>query len=383
MMNLNKRFYKTISGELADRTPVVPKIWVDLAANLTNTPIMNVIRNPETALKVIVDAGLICNVDAVRQFHFPERQIITENDEVFEVNNKGKKLGVIDMKGGLITHLFDDNDYKLDNPYTMAHHHYWTTKTPVIKTLADVEKIVIPSKQYLKDIGLVARQQKIVDYTDNKLELIGDCSSATLAFYVCIRGMDQAMFDLIENEKLVHAVMEKGAAIAIEKGKMNIDMGLLTLRLNDSIANMSVISPTHFRTFIKPHIKTVCDELHHYNKDVKIYCHICGNVFPIISDLIETGLDCIAPLDPLGGATCEQIRKEAGDEMILMGGVNTMSFIQNTPEMIKQEAIECINGAGANGNFILGSGCVVPRKSTKESLLALVNASEKYKLKKE
>ncbi|MCK5811317.1 MAG: hypothetical protein KAG94_00320 [Clostridiales bacterium] len=376
-MNSNKRFYKTMSGKLVDRTPVVPKIWVDLAANLTSTPIVNVISDPATALKVIVDAGLICKVDAVRQFHFPNREITTEDEEVYEVNKAGKKLGVIDMKGGLITHLYDDNDYKLDNPYIMAHHHYWVTKKPVVKSIEDVKKIVIPSKQYLKDIGLVSRQQKIIEYTNNRLELIGDCSSATLAFYVCLRGMDQAMFDLIENEKLVHAVMEKGTAIAIEKGKMNIDMGIMVLRLNDSIANMSVISPTHFRKFIKPHIKTVCDELHHYNKNVKIYCHICGNVLPIMEDLIDTGLDCIAPLDPLGGgATCKQYRKRAGDEIVLMGGVNTMSFIQRTPDEIEKEATECIESAGSNGNFILGSGCVVPRMATKESLLALVKASK-------
>ena len=35
-----------------------------------------------------------------------------------------------------------------------------------------------------------------------------------------------------------------------------------------------------------------------------IYCHICGNVLPVVELLVDAGLDCIAPLDRLwaGGA---------------------------------------------------------------------------------
>ena len=186
------------------------------------------------------------------------------------------------------------------------------------------------------------------------------------------------MFDLMENPKLVHAVMEKGEAIAIEWGKLNIDLGMNILRLNDSVANMMVISPSHWREFIKPHMKAVCDELHSYSKDVKIYCHICGNVLPVIEDIAETGIDCIGPLDPMGGFTAEQARKRVGNGISLMGGVNTMSFVNSTKEELMREACEVMCGTGENGGFILGSGCVVPRSAEKVNLLALVSAAKEY-----
>jgi hypothetical protein len=69
-----------------DRVPVVPKIWVDLAANLTGTDLVDVVRDPMTALQVIADAGELCDVDAVRQFHFPQRAIIQKNGSVFETD---------------------------------------------------------------------------------------------------------------------------------------------------------------------------------------------------------------------------------------------------------------------------------------------------------
>ena len=110
---------------------------------------------------------------------------------------------------------------------------------------------------------------------------------------------------------------------------------------------------------------------------MRIYCHICGNVMPIIDDLIETGLDCIGPLDPLGNFTCADARHAAGDRIALMGGINTLSFIDSTPQQLIEQARICIEGAGRRG-YILGSGCVIPRSAPKENLLALHTAAVRY-----
>lgn len=377
-MNPNERVYAAISGKVPDRVPVAPKIWVDLAANITGTSLHDVITSPDVALEVIAKAGIELGLDAVRQFHFPKKNIEIKDDEVLEVDKTGKAIGKIDMNGGLGTHLFDVGDYNVEDPYTMAYHHFWSSEEPIIKNIDDAKKIAVPDKKFLNEIGWGKRQKKIMEYANDRICLIGDCSSATLAFYVCLRGMDNAMFDLIEKPHMIHATMEKGVAIAVEKGKFNIDLGINILRLNDSVANMMVISPNHWREFIKPHMKEVCDELHSYSKDVKIYCHICGNVLPIIDDLVETGLDCIGPLDPMGGFTSKQVRERVGDSIALMGGVNTMSFVDSSEEEIRKEAQIVMTEAGMNGGFVLGSGCVVPRSAKRENLTALVDATNKF-----
>lgn len=374
-----ERIYKTISGDTPDRVPSMPKIWVDLAANLAKTDLRKVIEDPLTALRVIVDAALMVEADGARQFHFPKRKIIAKNNQVFEIDKKGNYLGDIDMMGGLMTRLNNASDFKLENPNQMAFHHYWICdKEPIIKKLSDVKRITIPNKSFYEEIGCGKRQRKMIKWAGDRICLIGDCDSATLAFYVNLRGYNNAMIDLIEQPKLIHATMDKGVAIAVEKGKFNIDLGLKILRLNDSVANMSVISPAHWREFILPHIKDVCDELHHYDPKVKIYCHICGNILPIVESLIETGLDCIGPLDPLGGFTPGQVREIVGERVSLMGGVNTLSFINNTPKQIIEEAKRCMFEAGKKGGYILSSGCVIPRGASKENLSALRIATEKY-----
>jgi uroporphyrinogen-III decarboxylase len=160
-----------------------------------------------------------------------------------------------------------------------------------------------------------------------------------------------------------------------------IDKGIRILRLGDSAANMTVISPSMWREFIKPQFTRICKEVHDYCGEAKIYCHICGNVLPIIPDLVETNIDCIAPLDPLGNFTISEVRKIVGPHFMLMGGVNTLSFINKTEDEIIKEAEQCIrDGFTNNGHFAVGSGCVVPRSAKAEVIRGLARASKNMKV---
>lgn len=373
-----ERLYRAISGDIPDRVPAVPKIFVDSAANLTGTNLIQVIEDPLTALRVILDAGLAAGVDAVRQFHFPPRRTETAVGQVFEVDRSGRRIGEIDMQGGLTTRLYDSHELHLEDPAQMAYLQFWTSREPYVKDLGDVRRMSVPEKRVYEELGCGDRQRCILEAAAGRAAVIGDCISATLCFCLYLRGYENCLLDLVEQPQLVHAMMEKGVAYATERGKFNIDLGLKVLRLNDSVGNMSVISPRHWRKFIFPHMRDVCTELHRYDPEVRIYCHICGNILPIVEDLIATGLDCIGPLDPLGGFTCAQVRDIAGERVALMGGVNTLSFLAEDPAELVREARGCIEGAGKTGAYVLGSGCMIPPQSRMENLRALVQTASQY-----
>ena len=377
-MDAWQRVYEAVDNRVPDRVPVVPKIWVDLGAALTGTSLVDVVRDPMIALRVIADAGRLCTVDGVRLFHFPPRNVHEQDGRVWEVDGDGKPLGDIDMKGGLHTHLSDPTHFDVTNNDFMAYHHYWTAASPFLNDEAEAKSIAVPAKDYYEELGWGERLAVFQAELGKETAILGDCSSGTMAFLVTMRGMNTAMMDLIEEPDLVHRIMEKGVAVAVEKAKFNIDRGVLVLRLNDSVGNMSVMSPAHWREFVFPHMRDFCSEVHRYSDAARIYCHICGNVLPIAEDLVETGLDCIGPLDPLGGFSPADVRERVGDAVSLMGGVNTLTFVDGTPADIREEAHTCILEAGEHGGFVLGSGCVVPRSAQKENLVALRAAADEF-----
>jgi len=376
-----ERLRRTLAGETTDHVPYVPKIWLDLAALLTETDMQAVIEDPLLALKVMIDAGIMIGADGVRQFFMPARRTEKVDKTVFEIDASGRRLGPIDMSGGWATHLYSPGDFRLDDPNAIAHVHNWRTDGPLVRDISDARKIAVPDQSFYEETKYGEYQRQMIAYAGDRIALIGDCDSATLSFYIDFRGMQRSLMDFIDNPGLVHAVMEKGAARSIERGKYNVDLGLRILRLNDSAGNMSLISPQHWQEFIFPHMKSVCDELHHYCPDVKIYCHICGNVLPVIDLLAEAGIDCIAPLDPLGGFSVADARRRVGDSMILMGGINTLSFIESDEAEITEEARQCMaEGVVDHGRFILGSGCAVPRAASKEMLQAVSAAARNFEL---
>jgi len=377
-MKAKDRVFTAISGGIPDRVPVIPKMWVDLAANLLGVDLKEIVTSPERALSVMTDAALLCGFDAVRMWHFPAKKIQISDGKIVELAGDGSRLGEVDMLGGLVTHLDDPAMFRIEDPWMMGHHHYWTCERPIIRSVEEADRMYVPTRADYASFGWDKRMRAQLACVGDRLEIIGDCDSPTLAFHISFRGMDNALMDLLEEPELAEAVMDKGTEIAIERAKFNLDLGLKILRLNDSAGNMSVISPTLWRRFIKPRFKRFCDEVHAYDASARVYCHICGNVMPIVEDLLDTGLDCIGPLDPLGGVSPARIREEVGNRASLMGGVNTLSFINHTPEQIVEEARACIEGAGMHGGYLLGSGCVVPRSAKKENLLALVESAKKY-----
>lgn len=378
-MNGFDRIYNTLSRAKTDFVPFMPKIWVKLACNITNTDIRDVIADSYSAMDVILQAGKICSVDGVRTFWFPERKTVyDENGLLYEVKN-GKKIGRIDLKGGLATHYFEDYTVNIENEHTIAFLQFYKQKSPLVKSLKDVNRISVPGKDLYNSLGFGNHIRKLLKTSDG-LAIAGNCGSATLSFYSYFRDSASALMDFYDEPELVSKIMDKGVAIAIEKGKFCIDNGLKILRLNDSSANMNLISPDIFRKFIKPRYTEICSELHSYNKDVRIYCHNCGNILPIMEDLVETGLDCIAPLDPLGGFTCDEARNAVPKDYPLMGGMDTLSFINKSPDEIKTEALDCIEKAGSAGYFILGSGCVLPPGSNPELIKVAARTSHSVKV---
>lgn len=371
------RFETAIAGGVPDRVPAVPKIFIDLAANLTGRLLTDLLEDPQEVLMVLIEAGELCKADAVRQFHFPKRRITRVADRSYEVDSENRPIGEVDMAGGLVTLLDSPTAIDLNDPVYAAFNHFWNCRKPIIRDLDDVDRLTVPQKEFYVEYGC-AERQRLAAESAGDMGLIGDCDTATMAFLVTMRGMSNAMTDLYDNPALVKKIIEKGVRIAAERGKFNIDQGLRVLRINDSVGNMSVISPAQWREFVFPHFKNLCTELHAYNSDVLLYCHICGNVGPIIEDLVDTGLDCIAPLDPLGGIPPAKFRSLVGNRVSLMGGINTLSFIQRTAEEIIEEARECIEGAGARGGFLLGSGCVVPPGAKIEALRAMTAACETF-----
>jgi [methyl-Co(III) methanol-specific corrinoid protein]:coenzyme M methyltransferase len=100
--------------------------------------------------------------------------------------------------------------------------------------------------------------------------------------------------------------------------------------------------------------------------------HICGNVDAIIEWMGQTGADILS-IEP--EADVKLARQKCGEDIILMGGVDTAhTLFMKDAETVKAECRKSIE----LGIQILAPGCAVPPGTPTENLLAMVEVAKSY-----
>jgi uroporphyrinogen-III decarboxylase len=117
--------------------------------------------------------------------------------------------------------------------------------------------------------------------------------------------------------------------------------------------NQMLISPQLFREFFKPRYARLFAKWKVLNPALKIAFHSDGNIFSIIPDLIEVGLDILNPVQPksMDPAT---VKKMYGDKLTLWGTIDIQEVLPfGTAEDVAREVKLRLRTVGKGGGLII------------------------------
>lgn len=123
-----------------------------------------------------------------------------------------------------------------------------------------------------------------------------------------------------------------------------------------------------YREILKPFHKRAVDWAH--QKGIKAHLHSCGDVNPLIPELIDIGIDALNPLEVKAGMDPLQIKELYGDKLVLHGGINAVLW--DKPEEIKAEMSRAIPILKENGGYIFSSDHSVPSSVSLEDFRHIV-----------
>ena len=139
------------------------------------------------------------------------------------------------------------------------------------------------------------------------------------------------------------------------------------------------VSKDMFREFIAPYFK----ERIRYTKEftqAKYLHHSCGNIFTIIDDLINCGVDILNPIQPVSdtmSANC--LKKTFGEKITFHGGIDTQALLPfGTKDEIEHAVKETIEIMSENGGYIFASAHNIQEDVPPENLVYLLEAANKY-----
>jgi uroporphyrinogen decarboxylase len=157
----------------------------------------------------------------------------------------------------------------------------------------------------------------------------------------------------------------------IDMIKIGDDLGMQKSLLMSPKMYRDILKPLHadYISFIKSHTKA------------KVFFHTDGDVFPLIPDFIEMGVDILNPIQTSAGkmSDLQELKKQFGKDIVFCGAIDTHRVLPfGTPDEVRAEVKRVIETLGADGGYMLGPVHIIMPDVPPENILAMVDAAVEY-----
>jgi len=187
-------------------------------------------------------------------------------------------------------------------------------------------------------------------------------------FSYMVRGMDRWFLDLGGDHDFVHALMRRLTDLmrsAVERLLEEAGEYIDVLITGDDLGsqNAPLISTAMYRQLIKPYHCELMSAIKQRTK-ARIFYHSDGNIYPLLNDLIETGIDVLNPVHVAArdmGDTA-RLKREFGRRLSFCGAIDTQQVLPHgTTDDVRREVRRRIKDLAPGGGYILASvHCIQP-----------------------
>jgi uroporphyrinogen decarboxylase len=233
---------------------------------------------------------------------------------------------------------------------------------PLLKELPDLKrlKLVAPESGRRMSDRIYAIEYFCAK-SGGEIPVMGWVEGA-LAEAADLRGMNQLMFDLYENESWVTELLEFCTAQAIQFAAAQIEAGADIIGLGDAVC--SQISAPMFAKFGLPFEQQIFKTVREMGAVPRL--HICGDTTHFFPYMLHSGAEIIDLDWMVDLATAAQF---AGDRVILCGNFDPVQILlRGTPEAVAQATTDGLKSGGKR--YISAAGCEVPDGTPPANLLA-------------
>jgi uroporphyrinogen decarboxylase len=196
-------------------------------------------------------------------------------------------------------------------------------------------------------------------------------------------GMEETLINLALKPKLIEAALEKIEHFIIGFCERMIKSSSVSAEIfwfgdDFASANGMIISPEHWRRYLKPVYRKVFALAKRHN--MKVWFHSCGTFRPVMSDLIDIGMDIWETVQVhLPGNDPKELKDEYGRHITFYGGINSQKTLPfGTPEQVRAEVRERIRVLGAGGGYICSSDHTILPDVPFENVMAMVDEAKKF-----
>jgi uroporphyrinogen decarboxylase len=244
-----------------------------------------------------------------------------------------------------------------------------------IKTLADFERYTPPDPH--EPWRFAAVEATVKKYKGNKAIIVHLNDVFSLPRY--LMGMQDLLMSIVMQPEVVRALVEMSVDINLMLAKEVAARGVKIVYTGDDYAYNKgpLMSPRHFREFFFPGL---CRVMSGY-KELGLYTikHTDGNLWPILDMIVDSGIDCLDPIDPQAGMDLGEVKAKYGQRVALKGNVDCAQLMTfGTPEEVVAATKEALRKGMPGGGFILSSSNSIHSAVKPENYAAMLQTLREF-----
>jgi uroporphyrinogen decarboxylase len=222
---------------------------------------------------------------------------------------------------------------------------------------------------------LYAEAQKLLARYKEEYFIVGVTVTTIFETAWALRGLSQLMIDFVVDPDRAHRILDIPYRYHLAAAKRLVTMGADMIWTGDDVGSQTgmMISPAHWRSFLKPRMAHFIAELKAINSRVKVAYHSDGDVRAIIPELIEIGVDVLNPIQPACMDPAD-IKRLYGDRLCFWGSLDqqrTLPF--GTPDDARREVLSRLQTIGRGGGLVIGPTHHVQLDTPLENFWAMVD----------
>lgn len=245
-------------------------------------------------------------------------------------------------------------------------------------SVKDVEEYPFP------DVGADYRyenlEEEVKAIRDDGLPVISRHEPGTFEQLWGLRGLDRTLADLVMEPDFLRTLLERvsdlKAQIAANYAKVGVDIVFTSDDLGAQ--DKMMMNPDTWRKYFKPCVAKIVRAARQYNQDVLIAFHSDGYIEPVISDLIEVGIDILQAVQP----ECmdpAKLKEKYGSRLSFWGTIGAQSTLAfGTPQDVRREVKKRIETVGNGGGLLIAPAHTVERPTPPENVIAFFRAVDDF-----
>ncbi len=200
-----------------------------------------------------------------------------------------------------------------------------------------------------------------------------------------MQGMEKFLMNLATEPDFAQELLNKNNELCMRlMGNFLDQCGDMIdiIKIGDDLGTQEnlMISPRMYRRMLKPlHAEMIA--LIKQKTKAKIFFHTDGDVFDLIEDFIEIGVDLLNPIQTSAGkmSNLEELKNRYDKRIVFCGAIDTQKVLPyGTPQQVRDEVKRVMSILGEDGGYMLATVHTVMNEVPPENILAMVDAVEEF-----